>query len=250
MAVWVGTSGWQYKDWRGPFYPPKLAQARWLEHYVGCFDTVEVNNTFYRLPERETFAEWRERTPPGFVMTLKVSRYLTHIKRLAEPEEPVARFLDRAEPLGDRTGPLLLQLPPSLEVDVDRLVGALDEFPERSKLAVEFRHHSWFTDEVATALRDRNAALVLADRGSRVLGPLWATADWGYVRFHEGRGTPRPGYGRTALHSWAERIASLWPASADVYAYFNNDRHACAVRDASTFAHACTQVGLAPTRSP
>src|SRR5262245_3093934 len=128
-ALCIGTSGWQYKDWRGPVYPPELPQRLWLEHYAEHFRTVEVNNAFYRLPERGTFARWRDRTPPGFVVAVKMSRYLTHVKRLHDPAEPVRRFLSRAEALGDRLGPVLIQLPPSLRSNVDELDATLACFP-------------------------------------------------------------------------------------------------------------------------
>ena len=250
MPVWVGTSGWQYRDWRGRFYPERLAQRRWLEHYAARFATVEVNNTFYRLPSPEVFAGWAASLPGGFVMALKVSRYLTHVKRLRDPAAPVARLLEHSGPLGAFAGPLLVQLPPTLHADVPRLVDALAAFPARVRVAVEPRHPSWWTDEVAAALHDRNAALVLADRRARPVGPLWRTADWGYVRFHEGVARPRPHYGRAALGAWAERIASRWDAEADVFAYFNNDAGCWAVADAVAFARALVATGRAPTRTP
>lgn len=250
MTVFVGTSGWQYRDWRGSFYPEKLPQRLWLEHYVERFATVEVNNTFYRLPPPETFAAWAKRMPPDFVMVLKLSRYLTHIKQLRDPGEPVERFLRHAAPLGARTGPLLLQLPPTLQADLPRLTDTLDRFPTGVRVAVEPRHDTWFTDATAAALRERNAAFCLADRGSKVLGPLWRTADWGYVRFHEGRASPRPCYGEAALATWAERLASMWAADEDVYCFFNNDPNACAVRDAVVFAGCLRTVDREPTRVP
>ncbi|MDP9453064.1 MAG: DUF72 domain-containing protein [Actinomycetota bacterium] len=246
----VGTSGWQYRDWRGVLYPDGLPVRRWLEHYVGAFATVEVNNTFYRLPPTETFATWFRSLPPDFVMALKVSRYLTHLKRLAEPAEPVARFLERSAPLGPRLGPVLLQLPPNLAADRPRLADTLDRFPSTCRVAVEVRHPSWFDDRTAGLLAERNAALCLTDRGSRVTGPLWRTADWGYVRFHEGRARPRPCYGDTALGHWAERLAERWPEGEDVFAYFNNDPRGCAVRDAVRFAHLARRAGLQPSRVP
>ncbi|HVM09064.1 MAG TPA: DUF72 domain-containing protein [Acidimicrobiales bacterium] len=251
MPVWIGTSGWQYKDWRGRFYPPKLPQVQWLEHYVRRFDTVEVNNTFYRLPKPETFASWRNRVPLSFVMTVKVNRFITHIKQLKDPEEPVRRFLDAAAPLGPRTGPMLIQLPPRLAVNPDRLRDTLDHFPRSLRLAVEFRHQSWFTDEVAAILCDRNAALVLTDRNERLLEPEWRTADWGYVRFHEGTEPPWPHYSEAALAEWAERIVRLWPDDgADVFAYFNNDPGCWAVADAVTFAGCLDRIGRSRTKVP
>ncbi len=246
----IGTSGWQYRDWRGVLYPEALPLRRWLEHYVGAFATVEVNNTFYRLPPRETFASWAGVLPPDFVMALKVSRYLTHLKRLRDPAEPVSRFLERTTPLGAHLGPVLLQLPPNLPADPSLLADTLDRFPRSLRLAVEFRHGSWFHESVAELLAERNVALCLTDRGSRVLGRLWRTADWGYVRFHEGRAQPRPCYGDTSLGHWVERLAGLWSGDEDVFAYFNNDPRGCAVRDAVRFARLARRGGLHPSRVP
>ncbi|MEU0398166.1 DUF72 domain-containing protein [Streptomyces sp. NPDC006208] len=238
MPVLIGTSGWQYKDWRGELYPQELPQRLWLEEYGRHFVTVESNNAFYRLPEQKTFADWRRRTPEGFVMAVKASRYLTHIKRLRDPQEPVARLMSRAEGLGERLGPVLLQLPPTLRCDPGSLDAALACFPRGVRVAVEPRHVSWWTDEVREVLRNRGAALCWADRGSRPVTPLWRTAGWGYLRFHEGRAEPWPGYGRKALTAWAGRIADAWPDTADVFAYFNNDPGGAAVRDATAFARA------------
>lgn len=249
MAVWIGTSGWQYRDWRGTFYPPDLAVRSWLEAYAARFATVESNNAFYRLPERRTFADWARRTPDDFVMAVKVSRFLTHIKRLAEPKEPVARFLNRVAGLGPKLGPVLLQLPPGLRANTDRLAATLDLFPTEIRVAVEFRHPSWFTDEVRRILSERSAALCLADRRG-VLTPLWRTADWTYLRFHEGRASPRPCYGRAALVAWADRLAGSWSADEDCFVYFNNDPRGCAPRDAARFARLVERAGLRPTRVP
>ena len=248
--MFVGTSGWQYDSWRARFYPSELPKSRWLEYYAERFQVVEVNNTFYRLPGAETFAEWARRTPGDFVVAPKVSRYLTHIKRLKEPEEPVARFLDHAGPLGAKLGPLLVQLPPNLEADAGRLEAALARFPRGLRVAVEFRHDSWFTDKVREVLAAHGAALCLADRRSRALGPEWRTAGWCYLRMHEGRASPAPCYGARALDSWARRVADGWGPAADVYVFFNNDARACAVRDAIRFARAARGHGLEPTRVP
>ncbi|MFD5620668.1 DUF72 domain-containing protein [Streptomyces yangpuensis] len=235
MTVHVGTSGWQYRDWSGVLYPRDRPQRLWLEEYAAHFGTVESNAAFYRLPSPETFAQWRARTPSGFVMAVKAGRFLTHVKRLREPAEPVHRLMAHAVSLGDRLGPVLLQLPPTLRADPDVLDACLACFPAGTRVAVEPRHASWWTEEVRSVLTGRGAALCWADRGSRPVTPLWRTADWGYVRFHEGRARPAPRYGRTALCSWAARIADTWPAGADVYAYFNNDAGGAAVADARAF---------------
>jgi uncharacterized protein YecE (DUF72 family) len=249
VTVWIGTSGWQYRDWRGRFYPRGVPTGRWLEAYAAAFATVESNNAFYRLPERRIFEAWAERTPDDFVMAVKVSRYLTHIRRLREPEEPVERFVERVAGLGGKLGPVLLQLPPQLRCDAARLADTLDRFPPGMRVAVEFRHPSWFVDEVRALLTERGAALCLADR-RRPLTPLWRTADWTYLRFHEGRSTPSPCYGRAALAAWARRLATTWAREEDAWVYFNNDPRGCAPRDAARFAAAVRHAGLEPTRVP
>jgi uncharacterized protein YecE (DUF72 family) len=249
VTVYVGTSGWQYRDWRGAFYPGDLAQSRWLEHYAAAFATVEVNNTFYRLPERSTFEEWAARTPADFVFAMKASRYLTHIRRLRDPTEPVGRMLDHARGLKRKLGPVLLQLPPNLVADPARLKETLARFPRRVLVAFEPRHASWFTDQVYDVLAARNAALCLTDRLGKA-GPLVRTADWYFLRFHEGTARPHPCYGDRALAGWAERLADQWPKTGNGYVFFNNDRHACAVRNGARFAALAERTGLQSTRTP
>jgi uncharacterized protein YecE (DUF72 family) len=248
--ILVGTSGWQYRDWRGRFYPAGLPQKRWLEHYAGQFATVEVNNAFYRLPERSTFEQWRARTPGDFCIAVKMSRFLTHIRRLRAPEEPVRRFLDRAGGLGDRLGPVLLQLPPNLQADLAALDQTLALFPSNVRVAVEPRHPSWWTADTRRVLADRNAALCWADRASRPVTPTWRTADWGYLRLHEGRAAPWPRYGRTALRSWAQRLNDAFADHEPAYVYFNNDPGGAAVLDAAAFAATAGRLGCTVTRSP
>ncbi|MDP8936359.1 MAG: DUF72 domain-containing protein [Actinomycetota bacterium] len=249
MPVWVGTSGWQYRHWRRRFYPPEVPTARWLEYYAERFDTVEVNNAFYRLPEAHTFAEWGRRTPDGFVVAVKASRYLTHVRRLEEPAEPVGRLMERASHLGSKLGPVLLQLPPNLGAQPAALDRTLACFDPGVRVAVEFRHDSWFTEETRDLLSSRRAALCLADSPRRRT-PVWRTADWGYLRLHEGRASPHPCYGRRALTTWAGRLAEHWDPAEDVYVYFNNDPQGCALRDAQVFAGAASRAGLAPSSVP
>jgi uncharacterized protein YecE (DUF72 family) len=239
----IGTSGWHYPDWRGAFYPAKLPTRLWLDHYSSRFDTVELNNSFYRLPTADAFRAWRDSVPDDFVFTVKASRYLTHYRRLREPEEPVERLLGAAEGLGPKLGPVLLQLPPNLPADVDALERVFDAFATRVRLACEFRHDSWFTDDVYALLRDRDVALCLADRRSRH-SPLVRTASWGFVRMHEGTATPPPHYGTGALRSWAGRIVDLWGRHAECFVYFNNDPGAAAVRNAAEFVSLCRAAGL------
>lgn len=249
MAVFIGTSGWQYRDWRGSFYPAGLPQAAWLEHYAGCFQIVEVNNAFYRLPEASTFEKWAQRTPPDFVVGVKASRYLTHVKRLRDASEAITRFVDRAGHLGEKLGPVLLQLPPTMKLDVDALDATLRAFPPGWRIAVEFRHESWFVDATFATLERSDAALCLADSPRRST-PVRRTAGWGYIRFHEGCAAPPPCYGTRALDTWARRLAGMFTPGEDLYAFFNNDPRACAVRDARLFARAAARHGLSPTRVP
>jgi len=228
----IGTCGWQYPDWRGVLYPPGVPQRAWLSAYAEQFCTVEVDAAFYRLPSRETFERWRSAVPEGFLMAVKASRYLTHVRRLAEPEEPVARMVDAARGLGAALGPVLLQLPPTLRCAPERLDTCLAAFPPDIRVTVEPRHASWWTDEAATVLRAHGAALCWADRGNRPVTPLWRTASWGYLRLHEGRARPGWSYGRTALRTWLERLEWTFPDDEDVFVYFNNDAEGIAVRDA------------------
>jgi uncharacterized protein YecE (DUF72 family) len=245
----IGTSGWQYRDWRGAFYPRDLAQRAWLEYYAERFATVEVNNTFYRLPERETFEGWAARAPADFEFVIKASRYLTHVRRLQGPAQPVARLLGHAAGLGAKLGPVLVQLPPTLRADPARLEATLARFPTGQRVAVEPRHESWFTDDVYAVLAARDAALCLTDRRGRP-GPIERTAGWAFLRMHEGTAHPRPCYGDRALTGWIERLAERWPARAECYVFFNNDPRACAVRNAARFAQLAARAGLHPTRAP
>ncbi len=249
MAVKIGTSGWQYRHWRTTFYPDGLPTSRWLDFYTKSFETVEVNNAFYRLPSSEVFDRWREATPDGFEMAVKASSYLTHNKRLRDPREPVDRFVERASHLGPKLGPILLQLPPTMRAEPGRLDDTLSCFPNGFRVAVEVRHPSWDCDAVWEVLARHGAAWCVADAPWR-RWPVVTTTDWGYLRFHEGVASPRPCYGRRALARWATRLAETWPREADVYAYFNNDACACALHDARWFAAACKREGLETTRVP
>lgn len=249
MPVRIGTSGWQYPAWKDTFYPGHLPQGEWLGYYASKFCTVEVNNTFYRLPEIATFEDWRRRTPDDFVIAVKASRYLSHVRRLRDPAEAVDRLATRAGHLGPKLGPVLLQLPSNFKRDDLLLRDVLDSFPRGIRVAFEPRHPSWYQGGTAETLADHGAALCLADWASRP-SPVWRTASWTYLRLHGGRATPAPCYGRWALRSWAERLAGLWGDDEDCYVYFNNDQRACAVRDARRFSASVGRVGLTATRVP
>ena len=247
--LYIGTSGWQYADWKGRFYPEELPTSGWLKYYCEHFATVEVNNTFYRLPERRTFEKWRRETPDDFVVTVKANRYLTHLKRLKDPVPIVKTLMDAAGGLGSKLGPILLQLPPNFPVNAGRLEETLAAFPAEVRLALEFRHSTWFTDEIRNVLQRRDAAFCLADRKSAVLGADWRTASWGYLRMHEGIGDPHPCYPEETLSRWADALAHQFDSSEDVYVYFNNDGRCCAIRDALRFARMAAHRGFDVSRA-
>lgn len=250
MTLFVGTSGWQYRDWRGVLYPRRVPQRLWLEQYATAFATVELNNAFYRLPEPETFTAWRTRTPADFRIAVKASRFLTHIKRLRDPAEPVQRLMSRAVNLQDRLGPVLLQLPPTLRADPTLLDTCLRCFPPGTRVAVEPRHDSWWADDIRAVLERNDAALCWADSAERPVTPLWRTTDWGYLRLHIGSAEPWPRYHASTLLTWVRRLATAWPDTCDVHVYFNNDPGGAAVYDACRFARAAAASGITVTRTP
>jgi uncharacterized protein YecE (DUF72 family) len=208
-----------------------------------------LNVTFYRMPAAATFRSWAARVPDDFLFAVKASRYLTHVLRLREPREPVAFLMERASELGSHLGPILLQLPPDMPADLPRLGATLEAFPSTVRVAVEPRHDSWFTEELRSLLMTRNAALCLADRRGP-LTPQWRTADWTYLRFHGGRARPRPCYSDRALDAWARRLHEDGGAGTQGFAYFNNDHHGCALRDAATFGRQLLEHGVAVGRVP
>jgi uncharacterized protein YecE (DUF72 family) len=250
MPVLVGTSGWQYRDWRGRFYPAKLPQRLWLEHHAAQWQTVEVNNSFYRLPQREVFESWRSRTPADYVVTVKASRYLTHIKRLREPQEPVTRLMERVAALGDRAGPVLVQLPPDLQLETERLDETLACFPAGTRIAVEPRHDTWWVPELRDVLTAHGAALCWADRGSAPVAPLWRTATWGYLRLHAGGGEEIWPYDGAVLARWADLVCETWSDDEDVLVYTNNDPGGAALRDGVTLARLLRERGRTVGRVP
>jgi uncharacterized protein YecE (DUF72 family) len=233
--VRIGCSGWNYAHWRhGVFYPPRCAAKNWLDFYARHFDTVEINMTFYRLPKREAVARWVAESPPGFLFAVKASRYITHIKRLQEVGSNLEILYDRIEPLlrSPKMGPVLWQLPPTFRRNDERLAAALADFPPGQRHCVEFRHESWFADDVYALLRERNAALVIGDRPQvNSFQTHELTADFTFVRFHGGTHGERGNYSHAELDVWAERIRG-WSSEIDVYAYFNNDWEGFAIENA------------------
>lgn len=250
MTVLIGTSGWQYRHWRPGYFRPGTPQNRWFEQVMRDFRTVELNVTFYRLPRIEVFAGWYARSPADAVITVKASRYLTHIKRLRDPQPSVDMLMERVRPLQEKLGPILVQLPPDLTVDVDALAATLRAFPAGVRLAVEPRHPSWWVDDVRRVLEQHNAALCWADRKGAIT-PLWRTADWGYLRFHEGAHDPWPFYRDDELDAWAGIVTDVFPSDdEDVFVYFNNDPGCAALDNAITFAGQVLTRGHTVTRVP
>jgi uncharacterized protein YecE (DUF72 family) len=230
--VRIGCSGWNYAHWRELVYPKGLPASRWLEHYATLFDTVEINNTFYRLPKREAVARWVEQSPDGFLFAVKASRYLTHIKRLTDLGPGAERFYERIEPLlrSPKMGPILWQLPGNFRRDDDRLAAALAQLPP-GRHCFEFRHASWFVPEVYELLRSSGVALVIGDHPERPFQTHELTADWTFIRFHYGHRGRNGNYSERELDEWARRIDE-WRARVGVYAYFNNDWNGYAVKNA------------------
>jgi len=231
-TIRIGCSGWNYASWKDEFYEGKPARL-WLEHYARHFDTVEVNNTFYRLPREESVAHWVEQTPPDFLFSVKASRYLTHIKRLRDLDQGLRRYYARIEPLvrSTKLGPVLWQLPPNFRRDDERLAAACAAFPA-GRHCVEFRHPSWFAEEVYAILREHGVALVIGDRPEvKPFQALVVTASWTFVRFHYGSRGRRGNYSEAELEEWARRFEE-WSTDVEVLAYFNNDWEVFAVRNA------------------
>jgi len=229
----IGTSGWHYDHWRRRFYPGELDKRNWLEFYARNFTTVELNNSFYRLPSETAFANWYESSPASFTFAVKVSRFITHVKRLKDAEEAVGRFITRAKILGEKLGPLLYQLPPNMHRNDERLASFLSILPEEMKHVFEFRHQSWLEEKVFEILRQHNAGFCIFDMPP-LSCPLVATADFAYVRFHGSTGLYSSCYSDEELADWAKKLADLAVNLKAVYIYFNNDAEAFAVRNAIT----------------
>ncbi len=230
-GVHIGTSGWHYRHWRGPFYDEKAPASKMLEFYCRHFDTVEINNSFYKLPDLSTFAAWRQDTPRGFRFAVKASRFITHMKKLSDPESALGNFLPRAEALREKLGPILFQLPPRWGPNLERLQTFLRRLPRRHRYAFEFREPGWHTERVYELLRRHNAAFCLYElSGFRT--PDVITADWTYIRLHGPGGKYQGSYSHRALAEWAEKIRRWSARLKNIYVYFDNDQAAYAARNA------------------
>ena len=234
-TIRIGTSGWNYDHWKGPFYPDDLAQKDWLAFYAERFPTVEVNNTFYQLPEKKTVRAWLDDAPDDFVFAVKASRYITHMKKLKDPKESLRRFLEATEVFGDRLGPVLFQLPPSWNVNEERLATFLEALPDDLRCAFEFRDESWFNDDIMELLRSHGSAFCVYHLAGR-RSPKEVTADFTYVRLH-GPGDKYEGsYDQRALSGWAGAFSSWADKGLDVFCYFDNDDSGYAAKNAGSLA--------------
>ncbi|MFP4374360.1 MAG: DUF72 domain-containing protein [Spirochaetaceae bacterium] len=238
----IGTSGWNYPHWRGSFYPRDLAPQAWLEYYRERFDTVELNKSFYNLPDPEQFAAWRDAVPQEFLFAVKASRYITHMKKLKSPAEAPARFLDHVRALGDRLGPLLFQLPPRWRANPDRLETFLDALPQGLRYVFEFRDESWMTESVTGLLRSHGAAFCIYELAG-YHSPLEITADFAYVRLHGPGAAYEGSYDDGALAGWARWARERNGEELDVYIYFDNDQHGYAPENAMRLQSLVTGAG-------
>ncbi len=233
LRYYIGTSGWHYEHWKVRFYPEDLKKPKWLEFYARHFSTVELNNSFYRLPSEAAFTAWRDSSPANFTFAVKVSRFITHIKRLKNAGDAVEKFVSRAKTLGEKLGPLLYQLPPNMRRNDEALESFLSILPRGVRHVFEFRHESWLDQGVFETLHKYNAGFCVFDAPS-VSCPLVATADFAYIRFHGSTGLYWSNYSDEELVDWAKRLANLAKNLKALYVYFNNDAEAFAVRNAMT----------------
>ena len=241
MKLCVGTSGWVYKHWRERFYPQGLAQAKWLEFYNQHFSTVELNNSFYHLPSEKAFAGWRERSSPGFVYAVKISRLITHLKKLRNVEEALENFFSRARILSKKLGPLLYQLPPNMPRNDKVLEAFLHLLPPDLCHVFEFRNESWLDEEIFALLREHNIGFCIYDM-PEFTTPVVSTADFAYIRFHGSADLYGSCYTDAQLERWAKRIGELGEGLKAVYIYFNNDTEAFAIENARTLRDKLTTI--------
>jgi uncharacterized protein YecE (DUF72 family) len=231
--VLIGTSGWHYKHWIGSFYPPKTPASKMLAFYVGQFDTVELNNSFYRLPTKTALESWRDSTPKNFVFAAKGSRFLTHMKKLKDPETGLARFFGCIDILGKKLGPILFQLPPNWPVDLERLERFLEVLPPAHRYAFEFRNSSWDREEVYRALRRHNAAYCMFHLAG-FQSPFEVTADFAYIRLHGPGGKYQGSYTKQQLENWSRSIRDWQHTLNQIFVYFDNDDSGFAAHNALT----------------
>lgn len=229
--IHIGTSGWNYKHWKGPFYPADLPEAQQFYYYFKYFDTVELNNSFYMLPAAQTFAKWKNISPAKFIFSVKASRFITHLKKLSADKSSVHKFLRHAGQLDEKLGPVLFQLPPRWGINAERLETFLNILPAKYRYTFEFRDHSWYNDEIYDLLKKSNCAFCIYELQGHI-SPLQVTADFIHARLH-GPGNKYQGdYTKQTLKQWARRCIEWQQNGKDVYIYFDNDQAGYAVTDA------------------
>jgi len=241
--IHIGCSGWNYESWRGRFYPEEAPPKRWFEFYAETFNTVEINNTFYQLPDAPTFKRWRSQAPDGFIYAVKANRYLTHLKRLKDAKDPLKKFLDRARLLREHLGPILYQLPPRWRLNLQRLESFLDLLPEDLRHVFEFRDQSWMTDEVFQLLEERGVSFCAHDMPGLDV-PRLAIGPIAYVRFHGPKEKYRGAYPEPTLRSWSRWMGQQLRSGRSLYVYFNNDANAHAPHDAMRLKQKIRFTGL------
>lgn len=232
-CIHIGTSGWHYKHWKGTFYPEDIKEKDQLSAYIKTFSTVELNNSFYHMPETGTFIQWRKSVPDDFIFAVKGSRYITHMKKLKESTQALHTLLKNASGLKEKLGPVLFQLPPGWKVNTDRLEDFLKHLPEQFRFVIEFRNATWYTEEVYALLRKYNCAFCIYEL-DRHMSPMEITADFVYIRLHGPEGKYQGSYSNRQLRSWTKRCTSWQQDNKDVFIYFDNDQEGYAAFNAAT----------------
>lgn len=221
--VHIGTSGWHYKHWMGTFYPEGMKSSEFMDYYLKFFRTVEVNNSFYRLPSVSTFSQWNASVPDDFMYAVKASRYITHMKKLKEPKEHFTNFIENARALEEKLGPILFQLPPGWKYNEERLIAFLEVLPNHYRYTMEFRNPSWYNDRVYALLEEKNIAFCIYEIDYH-MSPIWVTADFVYVRLHGPEGKYAGSYSDSALQWWVNQCLDWRKTGKDVFFYFDNDQ--------------------------
>lgn len=230
--IYIGTSGWSYSHWKENFYPEDLKTSDWLPYYSTKFSTVEINTTFYHTPLKTTVKNWFKKTSNYFIFSVKTNRYITHIKRLKDCKESLKIFYKSIVDFKSKIGPILIQLPPSFKANKDRLEEFIGLLNDKYQYTFEFRHETWFTDEIYEILSNNNIALCITDLKGN-LSPEVITADFTYIRLHGPKNTYKGSYGKTKLNAWKKKIEN-WSSNISVYCYFDNDEKGYAIQDAKT----------------
>lgn len=232
----IGTSGWHYDHWEGPFYPEGTSKKDQLPYYTNIFNTVEINNSFYQLPSESTFENWYRATPDHFMFSVKANRYITHIKNLMDVEEPLENFISRCKILNEKMGAILFQLPPQWNINLERFRKFADLLPDRYQIAVEFRNESWFSEEIYGILRGKNISFCIYELGEKE-SPVLTTADFVYIRLHGPAGPYQGDYSENSLKNWAQKIEQWVSEDKEVYLYFDNDQKGYAPKNAQEIIH-------------